>query len=187
MRESPATDERFCKAFDDHFDAITRYCFRRLPANQANDAAANVFVVAWRKIEDMPGGDGTLPWLYGVARREVSTFRRSVRRAFALSEKLARQPHYPAPGPDTVVVRNLEQADLLRALATLPPGDQEILRLRAYEELSLAQIAVVLGCSHDAAKKRSARALKRLRKAAGFPERPEAPTGSRAIQEGGDA
>lgn len=187
MGESPARDVRFRKAFDDHFDAITRYCFRRLPSSEANDAAANVFTVAWRKIDHMPDGEQTLPWLYGVARNEVYTYRRSQRRTTALRVRLNSQPRYPEPSPETVVVRNAEQAELVEALATLAPGDREVLRLRAYEGLTLSQIAVVLGCTPEAAKKRSARAMKRLRKAAGSSSRRRAPIGSRAISDGGDA
>lgn len=92
MFESLADEMRFRKAFDEYFDAITRYCFRRLHPDKADDAASNVFVVAWRKIDQMPMGDQTLPWLYGVARNEVRTLRRSLRRSTALRAKLNGQP-----------------------------------------------------------------------------------------------
>lgn len=187
MPDAVANEAKFRRAFDEHFDAITRYCFRRLPANQANDAAANVFAVAWKKIDQLPDDDHTLLWLYGVARNEVSTFRRSLRRAATLREKLARQPNYPEPGPETVVVRNAEQSQILEALRSLNHSDQEILRLRAYEGLSLNEISIALDCSPEAAKKRSARAMKRLQKAAGQPLQSDRPQSSRVIPKGGDA
>lgn len=187
MPDPAANEAKFHKAFDDHFDAITRYCFRRLPANQANDAAANVFTIVWKKIDQMPNDDHALLWLYGIARNEVSTFRRSLRRAAALRSKLSEQPRYPEPGPETVIVRSAEQASVLRALHSLKPGDQEVLRLRAYEGLSLNEVSIALGCTPEAAKKRSTRALKRLRRAAGQYEWSEQPHGTRAIPKGGDA
>ena len=186
MFESSANKMRFREAFDNYFDAVTRYCLRRLPQSNANDAAANVFVVAWRKIDEMPEGDETLPWLYGVARNEVRTFRRSLRRSTALWVKLSGQPTYPPAGPEAVVSRNDEQAQLVRALNTLGSSDQEILRLRAYENLQINQIATVLGCTPDAAKKRCSRATKRLRDAVDRSGRRRAPARSRAIPEGGD-
>lgn len=185
MFESSKDEMRFREAFDDYFDAVTRYCLRRLPQSNANDAAASVFVVAWRKIAEMPEGDETLPWLYGVARNEVRTFRRSLRRSAALRVKLSGQPYYPVAGPEAVVVRNDDQAQLIGAFKTLGSADQEILRLRAYENLSVNQIAVVLGCSSEAAKKRCSRATKRLREAVERSGRRRAPTRSRAIPEGG--
>lgn len=186
MFESPTDEMRLRQAFDKYFDAITRYCFRRLPQSNANDAAASVFVVVWRKIDEMPEGDETLPWLYGVARNEVRTFRRSLRRLTALRVKLSGQPSYPVAGPEAVVIRNDDQAQLIRALNTLGSADQEILRLRAYENLQINQIAIVLGCTPEAAKKRCSRATKRLRDAVDRSGRRGTPTGSRAIPEGGD-
>ena len=135
----------------------------------------------------MPDDDHALLWLYGIARNEISTFRRSLRRAASLRSKLAWQPRYPDPGPETVVVRNSEQAGILAALGTLNHTDQEILRLRAYEGLTLNEVSIALGCSPEAAKKRSSRAMKRLHKAADQAMRSDRPHDTRAIPKGGDA
>lgn len=177
---------RFGRIFGEHHESVSRYCHRRLPSDDANDATAEVFVVAWKKIENMPPGDHTLLWLYGVARNEVRRFRRSIRRRRALQTKLSGQASYPDPGPEIVVVRNAERERLVGALERLKPQDQEVLRLRAYEHLTLAEVAIVLGCSVPAAKQRSARAVKRLRRAANLPGPQGAMPGSRAMQKGGD-
>lgn len=187
MGDVRSNETRFRRAFDEYFDAVSRYCHRRLPTADANDATAEVFTVAWRRIDAMPLGDETLPWLYGVARNQVRSSRRSVRRVTALRTKLNGQARHSEPGPEVIVVRNAEHAELLAAVAKLRPDDQEVLRLRANEHLTLPEIAVVLGCSHEAAKKRSARAMKRLRRAAGLPEPQGVVRGFPAIQEGGDA
>ncbi len=177
---------RFERIYDAHYDAVSRYCHRRLPPGDANEAVAEVFIVAWRKLDRMPIGDHTLPWLYGVARNEVSRFRRRARRLGALREKLAGQAREDDPGPETVVIRSAEQQRLVSALETLRPADQEVLRLRAYEHLTLEEVSIVLGCSLSAAKQRSARAIRRLRKAADIPDVGTTWLGSRAIQRGGD-
>ena len=186
MRRTTAHETLFRLVFDEHYESISRYCHRRLSAADANDVTAEVFTVAWRKIDHMPVGDEALPWLYGVARNEVRTSQRSVRRFLRLKTKLGGQAQYPESGPETIIVRNIEQGELLTALAKLTVEDQEVLRLRAYERLTHPQIAVVLGCSVEAAKKRSVRAMKRLRKAASLPDPQDAAMGSRVIQEGGD-
>ena len=56
----------------------------------------------------------------------------------------------------------------------------------ALKNWAVTEVAVVLGCSVPAAKQRSARAVKRLRREAPPPVPQEARPGSRAIQEGGD-
>lgn len=186
MRSSASSDARFRRAFDEHFDAVMRYCHRRLPTEDANDAAAQAFTVAWRKVEEMPPGEGTLPWLYRIASYEVSTVRRSSRRLVSLRTRLGGVRPEATPAPDAIVVRHSEHEAILDALWSLSPKDREVILLRTYEELPTAQVALVLGCSREAAKKRLSRALERLRKAAGVPA-PAVMDESRAMPEGGDA
>jgi RNA polymerase sigma-70 factor (ECF subfamily) len=100
----------FRRVFEEHYEAISRYCHRRLPASDANDATAEVFTAAWRKLEAMPTGDETLPWLYGVANNEIRTSRRSARRFTNLKVRLGGQAQYPETGPESVIVRNSDPA-----------------------------------------------------------------------------
>ena len=164
---------------------MSRYCHRRLPPDDANDATAEVFVVAWRKIRDVPQGDETLSWLYVVSRNEVRRARRSNSWRGALHTKLRGQASYPDASPEVVVVRNADHEQLVAALERLKPKDQEVLRLRAYEHLTIVEISIVLGCSVPAAKQRSVRAIKRLRRAADLPGTQRAAPGSHAIKKGG--
>ena len=186
MAKTQATETAFRAIYDRYFEDIARYCMRRLPVADAHDAVAEVFLVAWRRIGSMPEADDALPWLYGVARNVVRNSTRAGRRSRRLEVKVQAQPAYPDPGPEVQVVRHEEDEELLAALGRLKPNDQEVLRLRAYEGLTVPQISLVLGCSEEAAKKRVARALKRLRRSAAIDE-PD-PTGAhpRAIQEGGE-
>ncbi|NNF10835.1 MAG: RNA polymerase subunit sigma-24, partial [Acidimicrobiia bacterium] len=84
MEESPSTSLRFKRLYDEHFDAVQSYCLRRLPVADANDAVSEVFLVAWRKIEAVPTGEESLPWLFGVARNAVRNSGRSHRRSARL-------------------------------------------------------------------------------------------------------
>lgn len=185
MASADANREKLRRAFEAHYASVSRYCHRRLPAGDANDAAAQVFAVAWRKIDDMPDGEATLPWLYGVARFEVSSFWRSARRRRNLQEKLDGQARHPAVGPEVMVVQRADQSELMRALSTLRPVDQEVLRLRALEDLTMSEVAMALGCSVEAAKKRSVRAMRRLRRAAGIAEPVGVVADGPAFEEGG--
>jgi RNA polymerase sigma-70 factor (ECF subfamily) len=63
---------------------------------------------------------------------------------------------------ETVVVQNAESVEVLDAMAGLRPAEQEVLRLKAWEELSNEQIGVILGMSDRAVEGRYARALKKL-------------------------
>ncbi|MDJ0925568.1 MAG: sigma-70 family RNA polymerase sigma factor [Acidimicrobiia bacterium] len=186
MEAAGSERQRFNRLFNAHYEAVSRYCHRRLSPDDANDATAEVFVVAWKKITAVPADNQALPWLYGVARNEVHRFRRTNRRRSRLRKKLDGQANHPDPSPEVVVLRHAEHAELLRALDRLRAADREILQLRAYEQLSLADIAAVLGCSVDAAKQRSARAMRRLRRIAGLSPLESPVPESRAIEQGGD-
>jgi RNA polymerase sigma-70 factor (ECF subfamily) len=148
--------------FESHHEAIQSYCFRRLPASDANDAVAEVFLVAWRRISDAPIGHGELPWLYGIGRNVVANARRSARRSGRLRIRLANVSSEHDPGPEIIVVRNAEEREALEALARLRPEDQEIIRLRTWEELPNEQIASIMGLSVRAVESRLTRARRKL-------------------------
>lgn len=186
MEYSSTNEAKFRRVFDSYFEPVNRYCLRRMPAEDVNDAVAEVFTVAWRKVDNIPDDNDVLPWLYGVARNEINNRRRSARRFRALIDKLGSQAYYPDPGPESVIVRNSELQELMRALGSLRLADQELLLLRTHEDLDHSQIAIAIGCSPDAARKRLSRATARLRRAACIPEPHQAALGSRVIEKGGD-
>lgn len=136
---------RFDALFRDHQRAVLAYAIRRTPTlADAEDAAAETFIIAWRKIALAPS-DEALPWLYAIARRVLANQRRGRGRRERLAA-LLRVEDVPTP------MRLGEAADgpAFRALATLTAADQEVLRLVAWEGLGNQQIAAVLGVSANA-------------------------------------
>jgi RNA polymerase sigma-70 factor (ECF subfamily) len=142
-----------------HRDDIWRY-LRRRAASEPEDLTAEVFLVAWRRRGELP--DAPLPWLYGVARKVLANHRRGAVRRDALAERAEAHAEPFAPDPaDAAGVR----ADLLRGLAGLSESDRELVLLVAWEGLSVAEAADVLGCRRGTAAVRLHRARKRLRSA----------------------
>jgi RNA polymerase sigma-70 factor, ECF subfamily len=141
--------------FCDHFSAVRSYARRRAPESMVDDVVAETFLVAWRRIDDLP--DEVRPWLLGVARKTLSTQLRSARRRSSLVEKLsaAETPlaFSQADGPDT---------GLIGALQRLSATDQEVLALAAWEDLRPREAAVVLGVSPAWYRVRLHRAKRRL-------------------------
>jgi RNA polymerase sigma-70 factor (ECF subfamily) len=157
-----AARRRFELLFEEHRRAVLGYALRRVdePADAA-DALAATFLVAWRRIDDVPKDEMALPWLLAVARRALANERRGARRRHALAERLGSELARQVPAPAMPVTG--EVADLWRALATLPEEDREILLLAGWEELTPAQIAVVLDVRPVTARSRLHRARRRLR------------------------
>lgn len=143
-----------------HAPVVYRYARSRLDTDDAHDVTAEVFLVALRRRRDIP--DDQLPWLLGVARKVIANHVRSTRRRTALGERLRAQPaaaDADAPGA-------VDRVDLLRrAIATLPPRDQEVVGLLLATDLDPRGLAAALGCAPNTASARASRARRRLRAA----------------------
>jgi RNA polymerase sigma factor (sigma-70 family) len=148
----PQADSRFHEVYEHHRDAVTVYVRRRLPADLVEDLVAETFLVCWRKLDEVPPHE-PLPWLYAVARRQLANHYRAAARRDLPAEAT------PADDPFLAVERD----DVLaRAFARLSEPDREVLRLVAWEELSLRAVARALDCSQVACRVRFHRARRRL-------------------------
>jgi RNA polymerase sigma factor (sigma-70 family) len=151
---------RFSVLYRRHGRAILAYALRRTgDSEDAADAVAETFLVAWRRLDEVPITEARL-WLYGVARRVIANQDRAERRRTALGQRLSQTlrtelaTHAPA---------SAEAAAVLRAMSGLRPEDRELLLLVSWEELTPAQAAKVLDISALAARSRLHRARRRLR------------------------
>lgn len=172
MDEDPRPEAlaRFQAIYDAHYGAVSAYLRRRTtdPVD-VQDAVAETFTVAWRRLDDLPDPETALPWLYGVARRVLANQRRGNRRREDLSSRVRAQPGGTVD-VETEVVASEERRTVLAALGRLRDTDQELLRLTVWEELSHRDIAAILGCAEAAVAVRLHRARGRLGKELGKEE-----------------
>ncbi|NOX22308.1 MAG: RNA polymerase sigma factor [Actinobacteria bacterium] len=172
-RPDPDPDAQRVAVFDDLYDAtftrVLAYCRRRTRSlTDAEDAAAETFLVAWRELDDATSADSPLLWLYGVAWKVTANQRRGQDRFGRLIGKLGRLLDRPGvPGPDEQVLTAADADAVAAALETLSLLDREIIRLVAYEQLSHAEAGVVVGLSETAIRSRVFRARRRLRRRLG--------------------
>lgn len=154
---------RFDALFASYSSDVVAYCgWRAQSSSDAQDAAAEVFLTAWRRLDELPDGDAARVWLYATARRVLANQRRSSRRRAALYERLALDvAAAPAEPPSTT----REEALVHEALDRLGPRDREVLLLAEWEGLSPSQIAVVMDCRAITARGRLHRARRRFRTA----------------------
>jgi RNA polymerase sigma factor (sigma-70 family) len=163
MRERESERRRrFDALFASYSHDLVAYCgWRAGSTSDAQDAVAEVFLTAWRRLDELPEGDAARVWLYATARRVIANQRRSTRRCVALHERLAVEagsvPQEPSPSLDR------EGALVHEALRHLGPRDREVLLLAEWEGLSPAEIAGVLGCLTVTARGRLHRARRRFR------------------------
>src|SRR5262249_25294419 len=88
MDTSAERQAAFQRLYREHYRAIVAYALRRRGAEDGDDLVAETFLVAWRRLEDIPGGELTRPWLYAVARRTLLQRSRTNRRRDRLVARL---------------------------------------------------------------------------------------------------
>lgn len=170
------TEEEFQRLYRDHVRPVYQYFLRRTDPDVAQDLTAETFMVAWRRLDQVPTGR-PLPWLYGVGRNVLRNHQRSQRRAANLLVKLRWSREDRPTEPDRIVVRRDQDQEMIDALVRLRPDDRELLRLAIWEELAYDDIGHILGCSANAVAQRRRRALQQLAKEmrSGGHKRVEAP------------
>lgn len=158
-------EERFRGIYAANFDALLGYALRRVDRPEdAADIVSDAFLVAWRRLSEVPAGEDARLWLYGVARRTLANHRRGNRRRIALGERLGQELATVVPDHCHAVV---EREAVAAALARLADRDREVLELAAWEGLQPREIAQVLGISDIAVRSRLSRSRARLRKLVG--------------------
>jgi RNA polymerase sigma factor (sigma-70 family) len=164
---------RFERLFELHYCDVKGFVLRRAPPASVDDAVAETFLIAWRRLDDIDVDP--LPWLFGVARRVLANQRRAERRRFALVDRLRREPAAALPAVGVLEDR------LAGALTALSPREREALLLIAWEGLEPGRAARVAGCTAGAFRARVHRARRHLS------DLMDAPSGSGDQSPGGQA
>lgn len=153
--------------YQENYRPLLAYALRRVDWPTAEEVVADTFLTAWRRRDDVPGGQERL-WLFGVARNTIRNAARASGRQTAVREKLRGLPMH-GPGDSSAADSTIEAVDgraavLRAALDSLAETDREVLMLVAWEELTHAEIGQMLGLTPNAVAIRVHRARKRFAK-----------------------
>jgi RNA polymerase sigma factor (sigma-70 family) len=137
-------------------------------AADAEEAAQDGFVKAYRALWRFRAGAPFKPWLLRIVANEARNRRRSAGRRAALALRATQEPSgEAAPSPEAALLDAERRDDLVAALNRLPEHDREALACRYFLDLSEAEIAAALGVRPGTVKSRLSRALGRLREELG--------------------
>jgi len=162
--------DAFALVVEAHQERLLRLCERMLgDAEEARDAAQEVFLKAYRKAADFRPRGQVYTWLYRIAtnlclnklrRRRVVRFVQ-----WEDSEERDAAPFEPAdgaPDPEASLEARRRWRQTRKVIARLPAGQRAVLVLARFEGLSYRQIADVLGITEGAVESRLFRAMRRI-------------------------
>ena len=130
-------------------------------AAEAEEAAQDAFVKAWRALGRFREGEPWRPWLLTIVANEARNRRRSAGRRQALALRLT--PQTETGSAEATVLATEARTALLTAMGRLREDDRLVLGCRYLLELSEAETAAALGVKPGTVKSRTSRALERLR------------------------
>ena len=139
-------------------------------AADAEEAAQDAFVKAYRALGRFRTGEPLRPWLLAIVANEARNRRRAAGRRSALVLRAAgegRSSGEAASSPEAALLAGERRSALLAALGRMGERDRTVIACRYLLELSEAETAAALGVRPGTVKSRLSRALDRLREEVG--------------------
>jgi RNA polymerase sigma-70 factor (ECF subfamily) len=135
-------------------------------ADDAEDAAQEAFVKAYRALGQFRSGAAFRPWLLAIVANEARNRLRSASRRDSLALRLAesRSQGDAVPSPERAALAHADQEGLLKAMSKLSEDDRVVIGYRYFLELSEREMAEAMRCRPGTVKSKLSRALGRLRK-----------------------
>jgi RNA polymerase sigma-70 factor, ECF subfamily len=146
-----------------HQEAVFRLAYLLLgDPDDAKDIAQETFLRAWKHLHGFDAARPLRPWLLSISANLARNRRRSAGRYFAALLRAFRDE------PSSVRIeeqsaRNLQARELWKAVQKLNELDQQIVYLRYFLDLPVAETAEVLKVPEGTVKSRLSRALEKLR------------------------
>ncbi|HYM25736.1 MAG TPA: RNA polymerase sigma factor [Vicinamibacterales bacterium] len=157
-----AGDERAFRSLLDEFGGRTLRYLRGLVEDDADDVQQEVWLSVYRSIASLANPGAFRTWLFSTTRRRAIDHLRSRRRERELmvdSTDATGEFDLPIDDPS---IEDIDRGALGNVLAGLPPPQREVLLLRFQDELSYAEIALVVGCPVGTVKTRIHHAKRKL-------------------------
>lgn len=160
--------QRQTELYNEHAARLYAYARRHDGPAAAEDLVADAFVIALRRIDDVPTDPGEArAWLIGTVRKLAANRRRREASHDEWWLAAVREGWHAQTGSSAEDVA-AERDECLRSLASLTEEDREAILLVAWEGLSQEQAAAVLGVTRNAFYVRLHRARRRLDLALGL-------------------
>lgn len=147
-----------------HFSRVFRF-FKRKAQGNAEDLTQKTFEACHKSLERLRAAQSFRAFILGIARNVWLQDARGQGRRQLRHAEAAREPVRSVTSPSGAVAAREEHHLLLRAIRTLPLGQQLVLELLYWEQLTTAEIGEVLEIPQGTVKWRLSQARTSLREA----------------------
>jgi RNA polymerase sigma-70 factor (ECF subfamily) len=154
--------QHFAETYELCYPRVLAYATSLVGRTTGEDITSETFAVAWQRWAQPP--EVPLPWLLAVARNLIRALRRKDAKQYELAVAEGRRISTEVASDD-IAEDVAQRATVLRALASLPDADRELLTLLAWQGLSQRDAARVLGCTTATLTVRLHRARRKLERA----------------------
>ncbi len=139
---TPAADAEFKAIYDKNFNLVWRALARYgVPDSDMMDVTQKVFLTAFLKLPDFEGRSRLSTWLWGIARRVASSYRR----AATVQNEVPTDPGELEVATESVVESDSpRQLAAERMLAKMPEAQRVVFLLFEVDEMDGADIAALL-------------------------------------------
>ncbi|GMU73953.1 MAG: RNA polymerase sigma factor [Candidatus Campbellbacteria bacterium] len=159
-------ERRFNDIYEQYSDAIFRFVYvKTRDRQQALDVTQDAFMKTWLYLADGNTINNARAFLYRTA---YTTMLNALRKKQPLSlDSLSEEGWEPSderPDPEASSIEHEEHREVMQHVGALPPHHRDVLLLRYVDNLSIQEIATILGGTENAISVRIHRAIEQLKK-----------------------
>lgn len=154
----------FMKSYDEHADAILRYCvFQTSNREVALDILQDTFTKTWMYLKDGKEIDNIKAFLYKVAKNLIIDYRRK-KKTYSLDAIIETGVDFAGGNEEENAANNFDKEFVVGKLDKLPEDDREILTMRYVNEMSIKEIADTLDLTTNNISVKIHRAVEKMKK-----------------------
>ena len=151
----------FGRIYDYFSSRLFKFIYLRVGHKEvAEDILADSFVKAWIKIKQVNSHKALSSWIFQIAKNNIIDYYRVRKSTIALED--VEQTLEDAVNPVDETDLRLDQKRILQALDFLPKDQQQVIRYKFFEDLTNAEIALILNKTEGAIRVIQHRAIVRL-------------------------
>lgn len=164
--ETMSEEHSFEAWYDEYFDKVNRYLRYRVKNEwDADDLTTTVFLKAFEKRNQVKKAGSFGAWIFRIAHNTFLDYVRKKKEMPVGDENfLLFTEEDNRTQPETETLSRERMQELHRLLHSLPPDQRDVLILRYFGELKIAEVAEVLGRTESSVKMLSYRGILQLRK-----------------------